>query len=146
MKIAIEGIEKARAMLKKALTLGPGLEISLTAITGERLRREVYKRTPVRTGALRASGRVSVFGGDIDYINPRDYAWYVELGTGIRGARSWQDFYGRGRLEDYWPTFTPTFSEEWPGMRPQPFIRPSIVVAMDSLTNDLRALVHEELE
>lgn len=146
MKIAIEGIEKARAMLKKTLTLGPTLERTLTAIAAERLRHEVYIRTPVRTGALRAAGKVSVSGENIHYINPRYYAWYVELGTGIRGSATWEDFYGRSRLEKYWPPPTPEFSKTWPGMEAQPFVRPAVVIALDSLANDLRALAHEELK
>ena len=146
MKIAIEGLEKARAMLKKTLTLSPALEKSLTAITGERLRVETFRRTPVRSGALRASGQVSVSGENIHYINPRDYSWYVELGTGIRGSATWEDFYGRSRLEKYWPQPTPEFSKTWPGMEAQPYIRPAIVVAMGALVNNLRALAHEELK
>ena len=146
MKIGIKGIEKAKATLKKALTLSPALERTLTAAAAERLRHEAYIRTPVDTGALRAAGAVSVFGGEIDYINPTPYAYFVELGTGIRGSASWEDFYGRSRLDKYWPTFKPKFSKTWPGMEAQPFIRPAIVVTMDALSEQLRTLVHEELK
>jgi hypothetical protein len=146
LKIAVDGISKAKATLTKTLTLGPILERTLTAVTAERLRTEAYKRTPVRTGALRASGKVSTYAGEIDYINPRHYAWYVELGTGIRGAATWEDFYGRSRLDKYWPTFTPAFSETWPGMSAKPYVRPSVVISMDALFGELQTLVHEELK
>jgi hypothetical protein len=146
LKITIKGIFQARKQLKKTLTLGPILERTLTAVTAERLRTEAYKRTPVDTGALRAAGTVSVFGGEIDYINPRPYAWYVEFGTGIRGSASWEDFYGRSRIERYWPQPNPEFSATWPGMVAKPYVRPSVVIVMDALFGELQTLVHEELK
>ena len=147
MKVTVTGIEKAKAKLKKALTLEPTIKRVLIAKTAERLRREAYRRTPVATGRLRSAGKVTVHGDEISYVNPTPYTWYNELGTGRAGKSTWEDFFGRSRLEDYYRLpFTPKFADYWPGMKATPFIRPAIVTAMDALVGTLRKIVKEEME
>jgi hypothetical protein len=147
MKVTIQGIPKAKETLKNALTIDNALRKILTSLTAERLRAEIYARTPFRTGALRAAGAVSVLRGTIAYTNPKPYAPYLEWGTGRRGERTWKDFYGAKRYKDYVPEpYTPRFKKDWPGMRSQAFLRPAIVVVMDELTETLRHTIEEKLK
>jgi hypothetical protein len=146
MKVTVKGIPRAKEQLKKALGLDFTIRKTLTAVTAERIRTEAYSRTPVCTGALRASGKVVVHGDDISYVNPRPYAPFVEYGTGQRGAATWEDFYGRSRLEKYLRAPTPAFRSDWPGMPAQPYARPAIVATMDALVDTLRNITQEELK
>lgn len=146
MEIKVSGLSRARELLKAALTVDVGLSKVVTALAADRLREETYRRTPVKTGRLRASGHVSTVGENILYRNPRHYAPYVEYGTGRRGQESWKDFFGFKRLEDYLPELPePTFARRWPGMSAQPFIRPAVVITMDELMEYVRRTVEEKL-
>ncbi len=82
---------------------------------------EAQAIVPVRTGALRDSGKV----GEIRIVNSRavadviftePYSVYVEMGTGIRGAQS----PGAGPYP---------YSPTWPGMAAQPYLRPALDTA-----------------
>ena len=85
----------------------------------------------VRSGELRASGavttewtgrRVSAF---IAYSAP--YAAYNEFGTGVRGQSSeWAGPY------DY--------RQDWPGMRPIPFLRPALDHGRDSILDAYKSV------
>ena len=147
MKVTIQGIPKAKALLNKTLTIGPALDKVITSLVAERLRIETYSRTPVRTGALRAAAGVSVLRASIAYTNPKPYAPFVEWGTGERGKRTCKDFPGRERYEIYvLRPYTPTFTPGWPGMKAQPYARPAIVATMDPLAASLQRIVEEELK
>lgn len=146
MKITVTGIPRARATLEKVLTLDVALRKTLTALVSERLRGEAYRRTPVRTGRLRASGRVTVTGDTISYFNPRPYSWFVELGTGERGSRTWKNFFNWKSYKEYVREYyVPSFTRNWPGMEAQPYGRPAIATAMDDLREILHRTVEEEL-
>jgi hypothetical protein len=147
MRITFKGIPQAKRQLEKLLALDAALGKVLTASAAERLRLEAFRRTPVRTGNLRRAGAVTVHGETISYRNPTPYARCVEWGTGERGARSWKDFFGSPRYyEDYVrDAYAPTFTAGWPGMNAQPFARPAVVVAMDSIVEYLRRITGERL-
>jgi HK97 gp10 family phage protein len=72
---------------------------------------------PVETGDLRESGHVELLKGGAQpsaaVVFDSPHAGYVEYGTGIRGAAS----AGAG---------DGPYSESWPGMRAQPYLRPSL--------------------
>jgi hypothetical protein len=142
MKVTVKGIPRAQTQLKKTLDLSEALRAELTARAAARVHAEVYRLTPVDTGALRASGQVTVAGDVITYRNPQPYTPFVEHGTGIRGEASWQDIFRSSSFADYLPeTPKPAFSPTWPGMVGQPFARPAIVFGISALINDLRELI-----
>jgi len=72
---------------------------------------------PVETGELRESGHVELLHGgskpSAAVVFDSPHAAYVEYGTGIRGAAS----AGAG---------DGPYSESWPGMRAEPYLRPSL--------------------
>lgn len=85
---------------------------------------------PVDTGELRESGHVEI----IESSGPKPsaavvfdagHAAYVEYGTGIRGAAS----AGAGEGP---------YSESWPGMPAQPFLRPSLDTARPAILEVFR--------
>jgi hypothetical protein len=79
---------------------------------------------PRRTGELADSGHVETNGPIAAVVFDSPHAAFVEFGTGIRGAAS----PGAGDVE---------YSESWPGMAAQPYLRP----AYDAKKNDASAMV-----
>lgn len=85
---------------------------------------------PVDTGELKASGGTSVewvgtrVTGYVSYSAA--HAAYNEFGTGIRGAAS----AGAGPYP---------YSETWPGMAAQPFLRPAVDVKHEAIFDAYRA-------
>ncbi len=86
---------------------------------------EAQAIVPVRTGALRDSGKV----GEAREVNGRataeviftePYSAYVEMGTGIRGSQS----PGAGPYP---------YNPAWPGMAAQPYLRPALDTARQEM-------------
>lgn len=96
--------------------INPGVVASVEAVT-QRIFDVSQDLVPVDTGALKASGQMSIDDsgktvvGTVDYT--ADYADYVEYGTGIRGADSADA--GSG-----------PYNPNWPGMPAQPYLRPAL--------------------
>ena len=99
-----------------ATKIVPGLLEAVDAC-GQIVEDEAKLLCPVRTGALRDSigHRVDQTGSSVysTVYAGEDYAGYVEMGTGIRGAAS----PGAGPYE---------YSATWPGMEAQPYLRPAL--------------------
>ena len=85
---------------------------------------------PVDTGALKASGQISVewsgrrVTGYVVYTAA--HAAYVEYGTGRRGAES----PGAGPF---------AYTLSWPGMRAQPYVRPAMDIGRQQTVDAFRA-------
>lgn len=93
----------------------PGVVGAVTAVA-QQLLTTAQANAPVDTGELRDSGAMEVnqtaktVVGRVSFGAP--YAAYVEFGTGRRGAES----------ADRGPG---PYKESWPGMAPQPYLRPA---------------------
>lgn len=99
-----------------AAKLSPAVKAAVE-VAGKAVLEEAQRMAPVRTGALRDSGELSVTETDktatAHIAFTADYAAYVEFGTGRRGASS----AGAG---------AGPYDPNWPGMEAQPFMRPAL--------------------
>ena len=104
----------------------------LLAVTGwaDKVLSTAQQLVPVDTGELKASGHleVSQSGKTVAaaVVFDAPYSVYVEFGTGIRGAAS--PGAGDG-----------PYSESWPGMAAQPYLRP----AFDAHRNEAEGMTRE---
>ena len=94
---------------------------------------EAQAIVPVRSGELLASGKVlpveqkgSTVVGGVAFT--AHHAAYVEFGTGIRGAA--------GPGSGPYP-----YSTTWPGMSPQPYLRPALDTAREAIRGLFRSQV-----
>ena len=96
--------------------VAPAVEASVTAACNL-IQTAAQGYCPVDTGALRDSITVEVDSSGstvVGHVGPHmPYADYVEYGTGQRGAAS--EGAGAG-----------PYSESWPGMAAQPYMRPAV--------------------
>jgi len=94
--------------------------LQATQEAGDVVLLEAQAIVPVRSGALRDSGRVEVrelnSRATADVVFSAPYAAYVEYGTGIRGSQS----PGAGPYP---------YNPAWPGMAAQPYLRPALDTA-----------------
>jgi HK97 gp10 family phage protein len=100
----------------------------------------IYDRSqalvPVDTGALKSSGVVEIDDsgrtvvGTVRYT--ADHAEYVEFGTGQRGAAS----AGAG---------AGPYSENWPGMAAQPYLRPAFDETKPAILDLFRSNIATQL-
>lgn len=93
---------------------------------------------PVRTGALRDSITAEDPVDDGSAVTGQvsanmSYAGYVEFGTGIRGAAS----PGAGPYP---------YSSTWPGMVAQPYLRPALDTARQSVRGAMASAVRDSLK
>lgn len=108
------------------VVIRPGVVQSVQA-SADLIRDGAQQRAPVDTGALRDSIQSSVDDGGKTVIGHVTvgvpYASYVEYGTGKLGDPA------------------VPHNENWPGMRPQPYLRPSFEEARGAVLDLFRANV-----
>ena len=118
--ITVEGLDEMAEALGATLAevlpaaaVGVGKAAKLVA-------KDARKLVPVDTGDLRKRTRARTPKIDGDTVEAKvvantEYALYVEMGTGIRGADS--------DLPAGMPK--PTYTPDWPGQRAQPYMYPA---------------------
>ena len=124
VQVKIKGVNTLQARLERLKDVSPALIAGInqaTALVSSRAK----NRCPVDTGALRASihtrpadtedGGRTVTG--IVYT-AKEYAMYVEFGTGKRGNGSYPYNVQSGPL---------SYKEDWPGQIAQPFMIPALL-------------------
>lgn len=104
--------------------ISPAVRASCQA-AAQLIQQAAQAKCPRRTGRLADSIAVEVIDGDVQMsatVGPRgvDYDFYVEFGTGRRGAGS----AGAGPYP---------YKESWPGMAAQPYMRPAIDESRDAI-------------
>lgn len=117
MSISARAVFTPRSALGRFITtrITPGVRASAQAAV-DQIQQVAQGYCPVDTGALRESITTELVETGktiVGTVGPHtDYANFVEYGTGIRGAAS--DGAGSG-----------PYSETWPGMPAQPYMRPA---------------------
>jgi len=126
MRLRVEGIAEVLSMLDRAGKVEKKID-ALRRDFAFGTHAKIIRQTPVAPGGgfLRSANIVAVQGDEAVWANPANYARYVDLGTGRRGAASWQQY-----LPEEEPVAYATY---WAGMEAQPFMRQPIAAGLDEL-------------
>lgn len=124
VQVKLKGVDTLQARLERLKNVEPALITAINQCTAL-VSRRAKGRCPVDTGALRTSihtkpadtedGGKTVTG--VVYTN-KEYATYVEFGTGKRGSGSYPYEIQNGPL---------AYKADWPGQIAQPFMMPALL-------------------
>ena len=135
--VKVKGIREAKQLFRQTNAFRESLTTSIDRIRREfalSTHRDIVALTPVRTGHLRASNRVNIIGETVQFINLADYAHFVDLGTGLPGARSFVSYIPQVERGI-------RYNLNWPGMEGTPFMRLPIAKGIERVNNEIRDVI-----
>jgi hypothetical protein len=134
MRLRVDGIPEVKAMFDRASQLDRKVD-KLRRDFAYGTHGDIKRLTPAATGFLRGANFVVVEGAVVVFVNYAEYAPYVGLGTGRRGAASYERF-----LPHEEPV---AYAMYWPGMEAQPYMRPAIAKGLEHLEGRIENLAKE---
>lgn len=139
IQVKIKGVDTLQARLERLKNVDPALIAAINQSTAL-VSRRAKGRCPVDTGALRASihtkpadtedGGKTITG--VVYT-AKEYAMYVEFGTGKRGNGSYPYEIQNGPL---------AYKADWPGQIAQPFMMPALLESK----SEIHQIVHQAVQ
>lgn len=135
MRLRLSGLDRVMTMLDRAGNLPQEVD-ALRHDFASGVHGNIVRMTPVKTGFLRSANVPPMMRGDeVAFVNYAEYARYVELGTGRRGATGYKQYlpdevsiaYALGRA----------------GTKAQPFMREPIAEGLKELDARLKNLMRK---
>lgn len=135
VKVSVQGISKVDARLERIKNINPALIQAVNKSTALVSGRAKY-RCPVDTGALRNSIHARPADAKGDTVvgvvyTAKEYAPYVEFGTGKRGGYPYET------------KVDLAYSPDWPGMVAQPFLMPALLESKTNIQEIINAAVRK---